>query len=79
MVSAALFELITCSFTSKLKDCAQRMSGKEPPTGYRSSRPEVFNFFEKDWHKCFLVNFAKFPRTTFSHHRTPPMAASVDV
>ena len=48
MISAALLKLITCSFTSKLNDCTRRKSGKEPPTGYRSSRAEVFNFFKKD-------------------------------
>ena len=112
IVFAALFKSITCNFTSKLNDCTQRKSGKEPPTGCRSSRPEMFCkkavlrnfakftgkhlcqsfFFDKvvglspatlskkrPWYRCFPVNFAKFLSTTFSHHRTPSVAASVDV
>ena len=54
IVFAALFKSITCNFTSKLNDCTQRKSGKEPPTGCRSSRPEMF------CKKVVLRNFAKF-------------------
>ena len=53
IVFAALFKSITCNFTSKLNDCTQRKSGKEPPTGCRSSRPEMF------CKKAVLRNFAK--------------------
>ena len=50
----------------------------------RSSLPEVFRkkgvlpatlLKERPWHRCFPLNFVKFPKNIFSY-RTPPMTAS---
>ena len=64
-LSDVLYILYVVSFLFNIYNATERK--------YRSSSATLFKKIL--WHRCFLVNFVKFPKNTFSY-RTPLVAAS---